>query len=74
MDDAELKRLHDAVERKKHDSERASRHESEQPPQGGSGGPGEQPPLTERGRTQDTRDERKKSTGHRKHTADKWNQ
>jgi hypothetical protein len=68
-DEQQLKRFREAVDDKK---------ASEQPPeprsQGQSEDTVEQDELTERGRTQDTRDVRAKNSGHGKKTADKWNQ
>jgi hypothetical protein len=66
-------RFGEAVERKK----RASKRASEQAGQGGDAGSpvtGDQQDLISPARPQDTTDERKKNTGHRKKTADKWNQ
>ena len=73
MDDGQLERFGEAVEQKKEESKRRS---EEPPPEahGGSAVDGDQDTLTEPGRTQDVRDERKKNTGHGKKTADKWNQ
>jgi hypothetical protein len=74
MDDAQLERLHSAVERKK----QRSKADSERVPRRGTDGASalsdEQPSLTEQGRPQETRDPRAKNEGHRKKTADKWNQ
>ena len=69
MDDKQLDRFRQAVEEKNEDAQAAGA-----PHPGAAGSPGEQPELNERGRPQDTRDERAKSSGHGKKTADKWNQ
>ena len=68
----ELDRFKEAVERKSQEAEEASRSPGggapiadEQPPDQGSAGAD---------RPQDTGSPREKNTGHRKKTADKWNQ
>jgi hypothetical protein len=69
-DDKQLERFRQAVEEKNEEA----RERSAAPPASGGGVPEEQPELHEPGRPQDTRDERAKSSGHGKKTADKWNQ
>jgi hypothetical protein len=73
MDDEQLARFRQAVEDKNEDAREASESGGSPRPRG-SAPDGEQPELHEAGRPQDTRDERAKSTGHGKKTADKWNQ
>ena len=73
MDDKQLDRFRQAVEDKNKDARAASKAGGSPHPRGGSPAD-EQPELHERGRPQDTRDERAKSSGHGKKTADKWNQ
>ena len=73
MDDDQMERFGEAVEQKKQESKERSERTGEQAPDEG-GIDGDQSTLTEHGRTQDVRDERKKNTGHGKKTADKWNQ
>jgi hypothetical protein len=70
MDDKQLDRFRQAVEDKNEDAARAD----EQPEFPKQPEFPEQPELHEPGRPQDTRDERAKSSGHGKKTADKWNQ
>lgn len=73
MDEEQLDRFGDAVERKKKESKEASERAGEQPA-GGSPVTGDQHDLISHARPQDTADPRKKNVGHRKKTADKWNQ
>jgi hypothetical protein len=73
MDDQQLKRFGEAVEEKKQRSKEASER-SPAPSGGEQPVSGDQASLVEDGRPQDTRDERKKNSGHGKKTADKWNQ
>ena len=73
MDEDQRKRLGEVVERKKREAKEASERPS-QGPAGGSAVEGDQPDVVARGRPQDVRDERKKSAGKGKKTADKWNQ
>ena len=73
MDDDQMERFGEAVEQKKQESKERS-EQTRQEPGDPSGIEGDQETLTEHGRTQDVRDERKKNTGHGKKTADKWNQ
>lgn len=63
-----------AVERKKEEADAAARGEHAQNPSGSTVSAGEQSALIEHGRTQDVRDARAKNSGHKKKTADKWNQ
>ena len=74
MDEKQHERFQAAVERKKAQSKAAAEHADPRDTNGEGTIPDEQQPLTERGRPQDTRDPRAKSTGHGKKTADKWNQ
>jgi hypothetical protein len=73
MDDQQRKRFQAAVKKK---SRRAKADSEDPSPPGVDISPGtlEQQSLVESGRPQDTQDPRKKNTGHRKKTADKWNQ
>jgi hypothetical protein len=73
MDDQQLERFGGAVEEKKQRSKEASER-SPAPSGGEQPVSGDQASLVEDGRPQDTRDERKKNSGHGKKTADKWNQ
>jgi hypothetical protein len=73
MDEQQFERFGEAVEQKKEEAKRRS----EQPrpaARDGEVSQDEQDPLVEPGRAQDVRDERAKSSGHGKKTADKWNQ
>jgi hypothetical protein len=74
MEDQQRQRFQSAVERKKERSKTAS----EQDPRRDTGGedaiPDEQPSMIDRSRPQEIRDPRAKNEGHRKKTADKWNQ
>ena len=72
MEDDQLERFGEAVERKKQESKERS-EQTRNEPQDGSSIDGDQPNLIQQG-NQDVRDERKKNTGHGKKTADKWNQ
>ena len=72
MNDEQLDRFGEAVERKKEESKARSEETGQQKP-GGSAVDGDQANLPEQG-PQDVRDERKKSAGKGKKTADKWNQ
>jgi hypothetical protein len=71
MDDAQHEQFKEAVERKKQASEQASEQPPAEATRRGSAVAGEQPELTETGRPQDVRDPRKKSSRHKKETADK---
>ena len=73
MDERQLERFGQAVERKKEESKEASEQTGERRA-GSSPVSGDQESLEEKGRPQDARDERKKSSGKGKMTADKWNQ
>ena len=73
MDDNQLERFRQAVEDKNEDARDASTAGGAPQPRGATP-EREQPELHEHGRPQDTRDERAKSSGHGKKTADKWNQ
>jgi hypothetical protein len=73
MDEKQLDRFREAVEEKNEAAREASNAGAPPHPPGGAP-ESEQPELHEHGRPQDTRDERAKSTGHGKKTADKWNQ
>jgi hypothetical protein len=73
MDDKQLERFGDAVEKKKEEADEASRAPGDQSGADPSVS-GDQQSLTEHGRPQDVRDPRKKNAGHGKTTADKWNQ
>jgi hypothetical protein len=59
-DSEQSQRFREAVERKEHDAQQRAE--------------AEQHSLVADDRTQDTQDPRAKSTGHKKKTADKWNQ
>jgi len=74
MEHEQLERFEQAVEEKKEESRRRSEATAPVGGDGDSAVGGDQPTLTERGRPQDVRDERKKNSGHGKKTADKWNQ
>jgi len=73
MDDKQLNRFRQAVEDKNEDARAASEAAGAPHPRGASQAE-EQPELHEPARPQDTRDERAKSSGHGKRSADKWNQ
>ena len=73
--DEQLQRLREAVDRKSAEADAASRATAEQPHQDVPvSATDEQVPRIERGRPQDVRSVRDKSSGHGKKTADKWNQ
>jgi hypothetical protein len=74
VDDQQRERFRSAVDRKKERSKAASEQASRGETDSADALPDEQSSLIERGRPQDTRDARAKSDGHRKKTADKWNQ
>jgi hypothetical protein len=74
MDEEQHERFQAAVERKKAQSKAASEHDGPRNSSGEGAIPDEQQSLIERGRPQDVRDPRAKNEGHRKKTADKWNQ
>lgn len=71
-DEKQLQRFRQAVE----DKNETARAGAEGPPSPSDGAvrQDEEPELHDPGRPRDTRDERAKSTGHGKKTADKWNQ
>jgi len=73
MEDEQLRRFGEAVERKKAESKEASERPGPGAP-GGSEVTGDQQELTEHGRPQDVRSVRDKNAGKGKKTADKWNQ
>jgi hypothetical protein len=73
MEDKQLNRFRQAVEAKNEDAREASKAGGSPHPRGATPAD-EQQELHEHGRPQDTRDERAKSSGHGKKTADKWNQ
>lgn len=73
VDREQLDRFGEAVERKKKESKEASER-ADGPHDGGSPVEGDQKDIFSHGRPQDTADERKKNAGHKKKTADKWNQ
>ena len=73
MDQGQFERFGEAVEQKKEESKRRS-EEPGREAHDGADVQSDQDSLTDPGRTQDVRDERKKNTGHGKKTADKWNQ
>ena len=73
MDEDQLERFGEAVERKKQEAKEASEQPHQENPAGTDVG-GDQPDLTAASRPQDTRDIRDKNSGKGKKTADKWNQ
>ena len=72
-DTDQLARFKEAVDRKAAAAEEASHHPA-QGPTAPSAVQGDQPSLEETGRTQDVFSARDKNSGHKKKTADKWNQ
>ena len=74
MEDQQRDRFERAVEKKKQAANEASEQTAGADGAGSSDVSGDQAALVEQGRPQDTRDARKKSSGHGKKTADKWNQ
>ena len=73
MDEKQREAFEDAVERKKAEAKERSEATARTP--GGDKVPGDPDAgLIERDRPQDVGSPREKSTGHRKVTADKWNQ
>jgi hypothetical protein len=72
-DDEQLARFGEAVEQKNEEAKEASERQGAQNPSGDHID-GDQPTLTEPGRTQDVQDQRAKNSGHGQVTADKWNQ
>ena len=74
MDEQQRERFQAAVDRKKERSKAAS--EQDRRPDGGRDvlAVDQEPSVIESGRARDKHDERAKSTGHGKKTADKWNQ
>jgi hypothetical protein len=80
VDERQLDRLGDVVERKKQEAKarseqtRRGRRRDPELERDGPGVKGEQPDLIEHGRPQDTLDARAKSAGKGKKTSDKWNQ
>jgi hypothetical protein len=74
MDEKQLERFGEAVERKKEQAREASEQTGEQHAHG-SAVDGDQPgPTIDPGREQDVRSPRDKNSGKGKKTADKWNQ
>jgi hypothetical protein len=73
MDDDQLERFGEAVERKQEEAKAASEATGERREHGSKVG-GDQASLSDDGRPQDVADPRAKSAGKGKKTADKWNQ
>jgi len=72
-DERQMERFREAVDEKS-EAAKAASEQPRQRPGRGDDVDGDQAELTEQGRPQDERDERKKNSRHGQVTADKWNQ
>jgi hypothetical protein len=73
MNEKQRDRFGEAVERKKEQARKASEQADNETGHGSAVSGDQEGPLSA-GQPQDTRDTRQKSVGHKKKTADKWNQ
>lgn len=74
MDDPQLERFREAVDRKSEEARAASEQAPRPDPADPAGVPADEESLYEHGRPQDTLSIRDKNAGKGKKTADKWNQ